>query len=127
MKIILTWLLTEASCGVTAGVGGKWKMNVFDRGEMLGEWVIVVSYHSATVFRTCETRISPHSSSVPSSFVDIVVESGLLMSQCCVSHHCIVYIISFLESFIVTCKSSSFLFCVFVVFVRRDPVLCQNS
>jgi len=24
-----------------AGVGGKWKMNVFDRGDMLGESTVV--------------------------------------------------------------------------------------
>ena len=26
----------------TAAVAGKWKMNVFDRGEMLGEWSILL-------------------------------------------------------------------------------------
>ena len=26
----------------TAAVAGKWKMNVFDRGDMLGEWSILL-------------------------------------------------------------------------------------
>jgi len=32
--------ITHCDVGLTSGVGGKWKMNVFDRGDMLGKAVV---------------------------------------------------------------------------------------